>query len=226
MAGTADQAALILLLLVLPIAGFGLTALVGRRLGTRAWIIAVPVIIVTWLVAMVVVYQPDAAASARTASTSRSTSGSRPGAFRVPFSLAVDNLTAVMLIVVTTVGMLVHVYSIGYMAHDAGPLALLRLPQPLHVQHAAARPGRPTSCCSSRPGSWWACRATCSSASGTPGASARSLAKEGLPRQPRRRRRLRARHHGHLDDGRAPPLRRGLHAPAGSSSTAARSRPG
>ena len=41
---------------MLPIAGFGLTALVGRRLGTRAGIIAVPIIIVTWLVAMVVVY--------------------------------------------------------------------------------------------------------------------------------------------------------------------------
>ena len=40
-----------------------------------------------------------------------------PGA---DFNLAVDNLTAVLLIVVTTVGMLVHVYSIGYMAHDAG----------------------------------------------------------------------------------------------------------
>ena len=34
-------------------AGFALTALVGRRLGTRAWIIAVPVIIVTWLIAHV-----------------------------------------------------------------------------------------------------------------------------------------------------------------------------
>ena len=42
------------------------------------------------------------------------------GTFRVPFSLAVDNLTAVLLIVVTTVGMLVHVYSVGYMAHDGG----------------------------------------------------------------------------------------------------------
>ncbi len=39
---------------------------------------------------------------------------------RADFSLAVDNLTAVLLIVVTTVGMLVHVYSIGYMAHDPG----------------------------------------------------------------------------------------------------------
>jgi NADH-quinone oxidoreductase subunit L len=32
----------------------------------------------------------------------------------------VDHLTAVVLIVVTTIGMLVHIYSIGYMAHDDG----------------------------------------------------------------------------------------------------------
>jgi NADH-quinone oxidoreductase subunit L len=38
----------------------------------------------------------------------------------VDVNFAVDALTAVMLIVVCTVGMLVHVYSIGYMAHDPG----------------------------------------------------------------------------------------------------------
>jgi NADH-quinone oxidoreductase subunit L len=32
----------------------------------------------------------------------------------------VDNLTACLLIVVTTIGLLVHVYSIGYMGHDPG----------------------------------------------------------------------------------------------------------
>ena len=42
------------------------------------------------------------------------------GAFTIDFNLAVDNLTAALLIVVTTIGMLVHVYSIGYMAHDPG----------------------------------------------------------------------------------------------------------
>ena len=42
------------------------------------------------------------------------------GNFEVDFNFAVDALTAVMLIVVTTIGMLVHVYSIGYMAHDPG----------------------------------------------------------------------------------------------------------
>ena len=41
------------------------------------------------------------------------------------------------------------------------PLALLRLPQPLHVLDAAARPGGRATSSSSPPGSSWACRATC-----------------------------------------------------------------
>ena len=42
------------------------------------------------------------------------------GAFTVDVGLFVDQLTACLLIVVTTIGMLVHIYSIGYMAHDPG----------------------------------------------------------------------------------------------------------
>jgi NADH-quinone oxidoreductase subunit L len=40
------------------------------------------------------------------------------GALSANWALRIDTLTAVMLVVVTTVSALVHVYSIGYMAHD------------------------------------------------------------------------------------------------------------
>jgi NADH-quinone oxidoreductase subunit L len=40
------------------------------------------------------------------------------GDLQVDFGFLFDNLTAVMLIVVTWIGSLVHIYSIGYMAHD------------------------------------------------------------------------------------------------------------
>jgi len=40
------------------------------------------------------------------------------GEFEVSWSLRIDQLTAVMLVVVNTVSALVHVYSIGYMSHD------------------------------------------------------------------------------------------------------------
>jgi NADH-quinone oxidoreductase subunit L len=42
------------------------------------------------------------------------------GQFRVDFSLQVDQLTVIMLGVVTFVSLLVHIYSTGYMAHEEG----------------------------------------------------------------------------------------------------------
>src|SRR5271165_152830 len=42
------------------------------------------------------------------------------GAFRADYALQVDPLTIVMLLVVTGVGWLIHLYSTGYMADDAG----------------------------------------------------------------------------------------------------------
>jgi NADH-quinone oxidoreductase subunit L len=42
------------------------------------------------------------------------------GQFKVDFSLQIDQLTMVMLFVVTFVSLLVHIYSTGYMAHEEG----------------------------------------------------------------------------------------------------------
>jgi NADH-quinone oxidoreductase subunit L len=42
------------------------------------------------------------------------------GTLNIGIDFAVDRLTAVMLMVVTGVGLLIHIYSIGYMAHEDG----------------------------------------------------------------------------------------------------------
>jgi NADH-quinone oxidoreductase subunit L len=42
------------------------------------------------------------------------------GPFKVNFALQVDQLTIVMLLTVSFVGMLIHIYSTGYMAHEGG----------------------------------------------------------------------------------------------------------
>ena len=42
------------------------------------------------------------------------------GDLRIGFDLSVDRLTAVMLLVVTGIGSLIHIYAIGYMAHEGG----------------------------------------------------------------------------------------------------------
>src|SRR3954463_7709484 len=117
---TTDQI-LTSLLLAIPLAGFGLSALVRRRLHTRAWIIAVPALIATWAVAMYLVYNTLFLHTYGEEGLHFTLYTWVPaGNFNIDFNLAVDALTAVLLIVVTTIGMLVHVYSIGYMAHDNG----------------------------------------------------------------------------------------------------------
>ena len=42
------------------------------------------------------------------------------GTVKIPFSFMVDPLSALMLLIVTGIGFLIHVYSTGYMSHDAG----------------------------------------------------------------------------------------------------------
>ena len=44
----------------------------------------------------------------------------RAGAFSASFGLYLDQLSMVMLLVVTGVGFLIHIYSVGYMAHEGG----------------------------------------------------------------------------------------------------------
>ena len=40
------------------------------------------------------------------------------GTLHVDFSFVLDQLSLVMLLVVTGVGFLIHIYSVGYMAHE------------------------------------------------------------------------------------------------------------
>ncbi|MFD3293149.1 NADH-quinone oxidoreductase subunit L [Aquirufa sp. KTFRIE-69F] len=42
------------------------------------------------------------------------------GSLEIPFAFQIDQLSILMLLVITGVGTLIHVYSIGYMSHDAG----------------------------------------------------------------------------------------------------------
>ena len=42
------------------------------------------------------------------------------GSLNIPFSFQIDQLSLLMLLVVTGVGSLIHIYSVGYMSHDEG----------------------------------------------------------------------------------------------------------
>ncbi|NJD28713.1 MAG: NADH-quinone oxidoreductase subunit L [Chloroflexi bacterium] len=120
---------LIPLIIAFPLAGFLVTAAIGRRLGLDAFWIPVGAVVASWVVAMIVV------AAALTGAEPYGEHGygvelwqwiplhgtdSPTGTSAISAGLFVDGLTAALLIVVTTIGMLVHVYSIGYMRHDPG----------------------------------------------------------------------------------------------------------
>src|SRR5664279_1171601 len=122
---------LIPLIVALPIVGFVFSALFGRRLQATygkaaASLVPVGLIVITWLIAMAVViteltggFGPGGANVTLWHWIQVGPLG-QAGSFSVDIGFHVDQLTAVLLIVVTTIGMLVHIYSIGYMSHDGG----------------------------------------------------------------------------------------------------------
>ena len=111
--------ALVVLIIALPLAGFIVTATIGRRLGLDAFWAPVGAVVLSWLAAMIVVANVLGGGGETTVAVTL-WHWIPAGGFSVDVGFLVDNLTAVLLIVVTTIGMLVHVYSIGYMRHDPG----------------------------------------------------------------------------------------------------------
>ncbi len=100
----------------LPLAGALVNLFFGRRLGHRAHWVAVPAVGLAFTVAL--------GAFARVWLHHETFVGPlwswiAAGAFRAPVTLQLDPLSAVMLLVVTGVGFLIHVYSIGYMHEES-----------------------------------------------------------------------------------------------------------
>src|SRR6187431_871658 len=119
--------ALIPALVVLPMLGFLVTAVVGRRLGKQAHWVPVIAIFAVWVAAMMLVVNVLSGAAPLLPGSEDSHgyvvdwfTWIPADNFTVSVGFVVDALTASLLIVVTTIGLLVHVYSIGYMSHDPG----------------------------------------------------------------------------------------------------------
>ncbi|MTV24383.1 NADH-quinone oxidoreductase subunit L [Nitriliruptoraceae bacterium ZYF776] len=101
---------------LVPLLGFLVVLLVTKRLRERAAYVAIGAAAVAFLVSIAVFLQVqgDPATHVRPLATWIDV-----GHLTVTFDLLIDQLTAVMLLVVTGVGLLVHVYSLGYMHGDA-----------------------------------------------------------------------------------------------------------
>src|ERR1044071_2239669 len=110
------MARLVWLIPLFPLVGTLVNALFGGAIGRRAHWVAVPALGASFLA--------SSAVFARVWSGETYTGDLFPwiaaGSFQTAITAHVDQLTAVMLLVVTGVGFLIHLYSAGYMHGDDG----------------------------------------------------------------------------------------------------------
>jgi NADH-quinone oxidoreductase subunit L len=103
---------------VFPLVGFLLNGIFGRRFSkTAVNVIAIGSVVLSFLWVLKTLF---ALGDLYTAHTEQYFTWIQSGILNVGFDFTVDRLTAVMLLVVTGVGSLIHIYSIGYMAHEGG----------------------------------------------------------------------------------------------------------
>jgi NADH-quinone oxidoreductase subunit L len=100
----------------LPLAGALVNIFLGRFTAHRAHWVAVPALAGSFLASCAIF----ARVSANGAFTTTAFRWIVAGDFEAAVTAYVDPLTTVMLLVVTGVGFLIHLYSIGYMHHDPG----------------------------------------------------------------------------------------------------------
>jgi len=100
---------------VIPLLGFVLVLSLNRRLGHQASLVAIAASGISFLLSLAVAAQvlADPATYLRPLPTWIAVGG-----LEVGFDLFIDQLTVVMLLVVTGVGFLIHLYSVGYMHGD------------------------------------------------------------------------------------------------------------
>ncbi len=101
----------------LPLVGFLIAGALGRQIGARASELVTTSLLIACAVMSWIVFLNVGIGEGH-ASTPVLANWFTSGALKVDWTLRVDTLTAVMLVVVNTVSSLVHLYSIGYMHED------------------------------------------------------------------------------------------------------------
>jgi len=102
----------------LPLAGFLINGLFGRRFSKGLVnTFAIGSVVLAFLWVLKTLYSLGGLPAAY---TEHYFTWIQSGALTIDCDFSVDRLTAVMLLVVTGIGSLIHIYSIGYMAHEGG----------------------------------------------------------------------------------------------------------
>lgn len=105
-----------LLILLLPLLSATISGLFGRKLGgSGAGYITSSIVVITSLLSWLALYEVGVCGNTIYVNLF---DWIESGVFLVTFGLIYDSLTVIMLIVVTTVSSLVHIYSTGYMSND------------------------------------------------------------------------------------------------------------
>jgi len=109
---------LLWLIPILPFAGFVINGLFGRRFSKaiiNSIAIGSVVLAFAWVLKTLL-----GLGSLETAHIEHYFTWIQSGNLNIGCDFAVDRLTAIMLLVVTGIGSLIHIYAIGYMAHEGG----------------------------------------------------------------------------------------------------------
>jgi NADH-quinone oxidoreductase subunit L len=107
---------------MLPLAGFALNGLLGRRF-SKAGVntIAVGSVLLSFLWVLKTLNALGAfSGGLEEAYREHYYNWIQSGTFTIGVDFAIDRLTAVWLMIVTGVGLLIHIYAVGYMAHEGG----------------------------------------------------------------------------------------------------------
>jgi NADH-quinone oxidoreductase subunit L len=108
-------------ILIFPLLGFLINGLIGNKLGNKAVsLIANIVVLISLSIAVYLFFQLLSMPADSRLITDTVYTWINAGDLTIDFKLMVDPLTSVMLLVVTGVGFLIHIYSIGYMHGDKG----------------------------------------------------------------------------------------------------------
>ena len=101
----------------LPLLGFLVTGLANKRLKhNQAGIIASSMVALSFLVSLILFF--SLRSSGINSATVTLFNWISIAGMQIPFALLVDHLSLTMMLIITGVGALIHIYSIGYMHHD------------------------------------------------------------------------------------------------------------
>ncbi len=107
--------------LFLPLAGFVVLIFFGNRLPREGDWVATGAVAVSFVLSLIIMFSKLATPDSVTATWAWVQMGNVPvlGGLTIELGILIDNLSSIMLVVVTLISLLVHVYSMGYMQGDS-----------------------------------------------------------------------------------------------------------